>query len=73
MSRGMQETDEKSPPSTIFTVWNVMLKNLKLSTHLITKNFDLTITSVGDIRVTRILECVDLYVQRKTLKADERE
>lgn len=38
------------------------------TTHLITKNFDLTITSVGDGRVTRILKCVDLYMQRKTLK-----
>lgn len=37
-------------------------------THLITKNFDLTITSVGDVCVARILECVNLYVQRKTLK-----
>lgn len=36
-------------------------------THLITKNFDLTITPVGNCCVTRILECVDLYMQRKTL------
>jgi hypothetical protein len=37
-------------------------------THLITKNFDLTVTSVGDVGVARILERVNLYVQRKTLK-----
>lgn len=36
-------------------------------THLITKNFDLTITSVGNSCVSRILKRVDLYVQRKTL------
>lgn len=40
-------------------------------THLITKNFDLTITSVGEVCVAWILEGVDLYVQRKTLKEEK--
>lgn len=39
-------------------------------THLITKYFDLTITSVTQICVARILESVYLNVQRKTLELD---
>lgn len=44
------------------------MQKLIRSTHLITKNFDLTVTSVRQGCVSWIFECVDLNVQWKALK-----
>jgi hypothetical protein len=48
-------------------------KIIQTSTHFITKYFDLTVSSVRNCCITRILKCVDLNVQRKTLEGGEGE
>lgn len=40
---------------------------MQVTTNLITKYFDLAVATVVDVRVARILEGVDLYVQRQAL------
>lgn len=51
----------------------INMQKLILWTHLITKNFDLTVTSVRQGCVSWIFECVDLNVQWKTLEGDNLE
>lgn len=40
---------------------------MRVETYLITKDFDLTVTPMAHAGVPRILERVDLQVERKTL------
>lgn len=40
----------------------------EIITYLITKYFNLTISSVENLRVSRIFECINLYMQWKSLK-----
>lgn len=50
----------------------IYFQKLLLVTYLITKDFDLTVATVEDLGVSRILECVNLDVQWQTLEIEQK-